>query len=354
MRKTFPLLAVLLISATATVRAQSGPAELGAAGWSAIQTDDGDAAAQLFGRALAMKPGDAVLHLGAGAAAHMLGQEDAAAIALTTALEIDPALTVASKLLAEIAYRRGDIGLAIGTYERALVHAPDSAELSARLERLTNEASRRAAAARFTVSMAGGREDALAAHATAVLDAAYWRVARLVGAYPSDSIAVELNTVRPFQHVASIPTWSDVRFHGRIAINAGGATEDLDAFARVLTHELTHAMITSMAPTGVPSWLHEGFAQLAEPADVEGAQRRLKAAGTIAWPSEGAIRSGAPDAQRLADVSLLIARALVDRIGARSTGLLDELADGRSLDESLAQFGFSYADLQADVVRCLQ
>jgi hypothetical protein len=66
------------------------------------------------------------------------------------------------------------------------------------------------------------------------------------------------------------------------------------------------------------------------------------------------VRSDAADAQRHADVNLLIARALVDRVGTQSTALLDELADGRTLDEALAQFGFSYADLQADVVRSLQ
>ncbi len=354
MRKIFALLIVLLIAAPATLLAQPGPAELGAAGWRAIQTDDGDSAAQLFGRALALKPEDAVLHLGAGAAAHLQGREEVAAAALITALDIDPTLTVASKMLAEIAYQRGDISLAIGTYERALYHAPDSAELSARLDRLTNEASRRAASARFTLSVAGKSDDELAAQALSVLDAAYWRVAKLVGAYPSDSISVELDTVRPFQQASTVPTWNAAQFSGRVVINAGGASADPDAFARVLTHELAHAMITSMAPNGVPSWLHEGFAQLAEPADLDAAERRLKAAGPIAWPSERSVRSDVLNAQRQADVSLLIARALVDRIGATSTRLLDELADGHPLDEALAQFGFVYADLQADVARSLQ
>ena len=354
MRKTFPLLVLLLTSAPATLLGQPGPAELSTAGWHAIKTDDGDSAAELFGRALALTPEDPVLHLGAGAAAHMQGREDAAAAALATALDIDPTLTVASKLLAEIAYQRGEISLAIGTYERALVHAPDSAEISARLDRLTSEASRRAAAARFTLSVAGSRTDALAAHAASVLDAAYWRVAKLVGAYPSDSIAVELNTDRPFRQASSVPAWNDAAFSGRVVINAGGASADPDAFAQVLTHELTHAMISSMAAKGVPSWLHEGFAQLAEPADVNAAVRRLQDAGPIAWPSERALRSDAPNAQRQADVSLLIVRALVDRIGATSTRLFDELADGHPLDEALAQFGFAYADLQADVARSLQ
>ncbi len=356
MRTTFLLLATLLISAPAVpARAQGRAAELGAAAWQAIQKNDGAAASLLFAQALALQPRDAVLQLGAGAAAHMLGHEEAATRALQQALEIDPTLSVASKLLAEIAYQSGDIGSAIEIYERALAHAPDSVELSARLDRLSAEAVRRGGAARFTVTIAGVRQDALAAHATQVIDAAYWRIAKMVGAYPSDPITVELNTARPFRDVNRTPSWSDAQFDGRIAIDAGGAADDLQAFDRVLTHELTHAMVTSMAPTGVPAWFHEGLAQLVEPADGTLAERRLQAAGTLPWPSmNGALARETLDAQLHYDISLLIVRALLDRIGAKSTMLLDELTDGQPLDTALAQFGFSYADLQADVTRCLR
>jgi len=34
---------------------------------------------------------------------------------------------------------------------------------------------------------------------------------------------------------------------------------------RVLTHELTHAMIRATAPRGVPTWLNEGIAVMFEP-----------------------------------------------------------------------------------------
>jgi tetratricopeptide (TPR) repeat protein len=350
MRASLLLFMLLLAAAPEPVAAQSDPAALASAGWTALQQDEPDAAADLFTRALADRPTDPNLHLGVGAAAHMQGDEDAATAALARALELDPTLAHASKLLAEIAYRRGDLQLAIGIYERAMDHAPDSAELAARLERLTEEASRRAADTRVTVSVTGAREDALAAHATQTVSSTYWRVARLIGAYPADIIDIELNTARPFHHPGLKPGPADRKGSGRVAIDAGGAGSDLDGFTRVLNHALAHAMITSMAPTGVPDWLAEGFAQLAEPADVAGAERRLRTAGLIPWPSEGPSRPG----QRQADVNLLIARALVDRIGAQSTVLLDELADGRSLDDALAQFGFSYADLQADVTSRLQ
>lgn len=350
MRSSLLLFTVLLAASPLPVAAQSDPSSIARAGWQALQDDDGEAAAGLFERALTLRPSDASLHLGAGAAAHLRGQEDAAVAALTRALALDPTLTQASMLLAEIAYRGGDINLAIDIYDRAIDHTPDRTDLATRRDRLAEEAERRASIARLTVSVTGAREDVLTRHATRTLTSAYWRLARLIGAYPSDEITVELNTSRPFIEVGAIPGWPDAAFAGRLAISAGGATADLNAFTRVLNHQLAHAMIASMAPTGVPAWLHEGFAQLAEPADVGAAERRLRESGLIAWPSNGPFRPN----QRQADVSLLIARVLVDRIGAQSTDLLEELADGQSFDDALAQFGFSYADLQADVTRRIQ
>ena len=48
------------------------------------------------------------------------------------------------------------------------------------------------------------------------------------------------------------------------AIPAAGAAQSPQLFERVLVHELTHAMIASLAPRGIPAWLHEGLAQYFE------------------------------------------------------------------------------------------
>src|SRR4029453_4236550 len=61
MRIKFTLVAAMLVSALhVPVYAQSGTADLGAAGWRAIQDSDGEAAHELFARALALNPNDAV------------------------------------------------------------------------------------------------------------------------------------------------------------------------------------------------------------------------------------------------------------------------------------------------------
>ena len=46
---------------------------------------------------------------------------------------------------------------------------------------------------------------------------------------------------------------------------------------RVLTHELTHAMIRAIAPRGVPTWLNEGIAVMFEPEGGNWATRTLSA-----------------------------------------------------------------------------
>lgn len=390
MRNFFTLVIALLVTAPVVARAQAPHQDLAAAGWQALQANDGEQARHLFDTALATQPRDAVLHLGAGAAAHMLGDDDQAMRALRAALSFDPTLVVASRLLAEIAWQRGDLTLAIETYRAALVYAPDNTEISSRLDRLQGESARRASAAQLTVSVIGRPDAAVTDRATRVLNTAYWQIAKLVGAYPSDVIAVELDTTRPFQPTADrrrgaatagpdaplgstadldAPLRSMVNLDAPLRISADGALADAEAFDRVLTTSLVQTMVLHMAPTGVPAWFTRGLAQVVNTADVTLARQRLRALGDLPWsrldiaaPATGSpasVLTGAGSAvtdgdQPDVDASLLIVRALLARIGPRSTQLLDELADGRSLDAALSQFGFSWADLKADVVRSLE
>lgn len=352
MRTTLPIACVCFTLISMPVRAQSA-AELGSAGWRSIDSNPDEAAA-LFSKALALQPRDAALHLGAGAAAYQRGRTTDATRALKSALALDPSLLVASKLLGEIAYKDGDLPLAIRTYERALAHAPESGELAGRLERLNGEMARLESAAdgveRIVVSFSGPSDDLLAEHAVEVLDSTYWRLAKLLGAFPAEPITVVLNTTSPFRDSDGTPAWASREFAGRVTVPASGAARDLDAFERVLAHELAHAMVSSMAPRGVPAWLQEGVAQYAESADTQPAEDRLQRAGGVPGLSAGPTSTAVDD--RLSyDASLLAVHALLARIGRRGTMVLDHLSAGRSMDEALAPFGFTLADLQADIVR---
>src|SRR5439155_11511075 len=111
---------VLIAAFAAAAAAQSTSSQLADTGWQALRNGDGDRAASAFGEALTLSPRDPALHLGAGAAAHLLGRESDAIRALQRAVALDPGLVQALTLLGEISYRQGDVDLAIRSYERAL------------------------------------------------------------------------------------------------------------------------------------------------------------------------------------------------------------------------------------------
>ena len=279
MRIILTLIVAVLVSAPSASLAQTSPSatvdDAAAAGWQALQDNNGELALRQFEAARRARPKDAVLQLGSGAAAHMLGRDDDAMQALRSALDQDPSLVIASKLLAEIAWQRGDLALAIDTYERALAHAPGNIEMASRLDRLQSESARRSSAAQLKISSTGPRQDPVVDRASRVLNGAYWQVARLVGAYPAEVISIELDATKPFQ--ARVPAAVRVAANSAagegsaangdaadrpICVNAKDALADAEAFDRVLTATLVQAMVNHMAPTGVPAWFPRGLAQV--------------------------------------------------------------------------------------------
>ena len=133
----------------------------------------------------------------------------------------------------------------------------------------------------FSIAFEGPAEARLAAHATNSLQASYWRLGKALGAYPSGSIAVVFYTLQQFRDVTGAPEWAGGAFDTRIRLPVRGALEKPAELDTALTHELAHAMIASIAPRGVPAWLHEGLATLFEPSHAPDAVRRLRSARVL-------------------------------------------------------------------------
>ena len=132
-----------------------------------------------------------------------------------------------------------------------------------------------------------------------------------------------------------------------------GALRTPDQFDSALTHELAHAMIVSLAPRGVPAWLHEGLATHLEPSSPRDALRRLQFAGMFV-PLED-LQNGfggltAPQARVAHDESHVAASLLLERLGVNMSLLLESLGRGQDMAAALAQFGLTYADFERDVV----
>ena len=266
---------VLVIATVCTPAAGQGIApaqarEAGRLGWDAIREGRHRDAADAFARALDVEPRDPSLHLGAGLASFLLGQSTVARLSLERALSLAPSLTPASLLLGDLLYKNSDISGAIQVYEAALAYAPDDKTLHARLNTLRREATLHdrffaSHGSHFTVLFEGPADEALAARAIEMLEAGYWRIATALAAYPENVITVVLYTQEQFRDITRSPQWAAGAYDGRIRVPVRGSATQARELERVLVHELTHAFVQSIAPRGIPVWLHEGLAVMFEP-----------------------------------------------------------------------------------------
>jgi tetratricopeptide (TPR) repeat protein len=354
--------ALLVVVFAAEARGQRPPVEAAKAGLQALQSGDTDKAAAIMREALARHPRDPQLLLGSGVVAQAQGRERDAIALLTQALQIEPRLAVAAAILGELLYRQGDVDRAIVLYERALPDA--SAAVNGAMRQRLDAWKQEAALPqnhealkhdRFSISFDGPAQQELATRAIRVLDAAFWRIGRTLGAYPSAPIKVVLYTRKQFHDITGAPEWSAGGFDGQIRIPVLGAAHDLAEFDRVLVHELTHAMLKSVAASSVPAWLNEGLAMYSEGRDAAASERRL-AAARLFVPLAALRTSFARLTEAQATVayeqSAFATRALIDRIGLPGLAqLLQDLDNGQTIEQAVERFGFRFAAFESDLER---
>ena len=309
----------------------------GREGWEAIRAGRSQDAAAAFAAAIEAEPRDPSLHLGAGLAAHLLGEATRARHALEQALELSPEYTAASLLLGEILYRGSDLEGAIRVYDEALKYAPGHETLTRRLETWRREASLHSGffqsqGSHFTVLFEGPQDEELARRALELLEAAYWRVGTALYTFPEQVITVVLYTQQQFRDITRSPEWAAAVYDGRIRVPMRGALRKPEELERVLSHEFTHALIRSIAPTRVPTWLNEGLAVLFEPEGQKWAEKQL--ARTDARVDHRKLGNGfggfnGNEARLAYAQSAVAAQKLLDLAGAAAVvALLRDVASG--------------------------
>jgi tetratricopeptide (TPR) repeat protein len=340
-----------VLAAADTAAAPRDPA------WDALKDGNHAQAESGFRASLRARPTDPTLHLGLGMALHAQGRSSEARSSLERALELEPRLTPAAVLLGQIIYASGDVDGAIAVYDRALKISRDFPEMQQQLERWRAESTLHAGFqqggdGRFSVLFEGPAEQALATRVHKVLEAAYWRIGQRLNAYPGETIPVILYTQQQFQDITRSPDWAAGSYDGRIRLAVGSALRTPGALDRVVVHEFVHAVVHSLAPRGVPAWLHEGLAVHFEGDDQAWVDAELaRAARTIPLSAleNGFTGLDAATADLAYAESAAAARVIVSRLGPNLSALLQSIGSTDSIDTALAVFGFTTADLDTAI-----
>jgi hypothetical protein len=195
--------------------------------------------------------------------------------------------------------------------------------------------------AHFTVLFEGPQDYALAGRALEVLEEAYFRIGTALYTFPDRPITVILYTQQQFRDVTRAPEWAAGAYDGRIRIPIRGALDKPEELERVLSHELTHAMIQAIAPRGVPTWLNEGLAVNFEPRGTAWADTELAATSERRSLQEltGTFAGKSADEARLAYAqSAVIARRLLEEGGGSAVvAILEDLASGLTFRAAVEQ-----------------
>jgi tetratricopeptide (TPR) repeat protein len=331
-----------MIALALAVMLQAGPPTAAdawtVAGWQALRAGSIEEASGDFDRAIRGDGTHALALLGAATIAHLQGKDADARLQLTRALAAQPSLTAASILLGQILYASGDLTGAIAVYEQAVTHAPDDGRLVTALEKWRREAAVHETfstreATHFTIRFEGPPDQPLATRVSELLESVYWQVGGALGLYPSDVLTVILYSKEQFRDVTQSPSWAGALYDGRIRVPVGGRIDD-KSLRRVLSHELTHAIVHSIAPRGVPVWLDEGIAQLME----QGTPAPLPSGAPVPplRALEGSFSRLSPEDAKLAyATSAAAAQALLDRAGPMViVNLLTYLGSGMRFEEA--------------------
>jgi len=344
-------LGTTLTTLTASAQIDPKTAMLEKAGFDALNAGQTERAIAAFREAVVADPKNAALHLGLGVAAYTQQRDADAKSELERALELQPQLTQAREFLGLVLHHQGDLPGAIRLYETLTAAAPQNATSTTAttaadtLERWRHELELRdtmqqTLGEHFTVSFEGPAEAGLAARAVESLERAYDRICPLLSISPTVAVPVVLYTSEQFQDVTRSPAWAAASYDGTIRVPVGGALAKGRELDRVLAHEFTHALVHTLAPRTIPTWLNEGLASALETDDITWATTavtRARAPVPLTVLTRSFAQLNGADAALAYATSAVAVRRLLDTIGGTGVAnLIRDLGEGVDFDQAFA------------------
>jgi tetratricopeptide (TPR) repeat protein len=328
-------------SATAGVGKEGDASALARRGTAAIEQRRFGEALDAFTKAIALQPDNPTLCFGAGVAAFMLGQDDAAQTRFECALSLNPDYLEAAVWLGDLHYRAGRLSEAIAIYKMALRRSARRNDLEAQLatwskEQELHDRFHEVRTEHFSAFFESLSDEPLARDSAERLEGAYSRVGRTLGVYPAERITVVLYTREQFSTITRLASWSAAAYDGRIRLPIAGTRPQREELDRILSHEFVHALVATLAGRTVPAWLNEGLATVLEPAgsdDVETPVPPTRARPDVSKMHQPFVDLSRGDAETAYASAARAVRRLVDTRGVSAiVALLKDLGDGALFD----------------------
>jgi hypothetical protein len=312
----------------------------------ALREGDVDRAALLFHRALQDAPERPDARLGYALAEMLRGRDPVALAVVLDGLVLTPDDPGLLEILGDLRDREERVEDALRSWRKAHLLAPNSRleEKIARGERelLAGRDYSFSATSHFTVRHDGELDENFSGSIVDHLEDRWTDLTSVFRHAPSQPITVILYPDRDFRDVTGTSENVAGVYDGKIRIPLGGLGKMDPTLQRVLSHELTHAIVHSKTRGRAPRWLQEGLAQWSEPRPL--LRRQI-------LEIRGPLLAGDPATWHNRAFSYPAALSLIlwmeeERGFAAIVSVLDRLGEGASLDAALSTvFGGGYAEL---------
>ena len=282
--------------AAASTPAPDGASGLILKGKLALERRDFESAAERFLEAIRLDPDMSPARVGYAVAVFAMDRDGLALSVIREGIALQPGNPDLHEVLGDLRNREERVEDALVSWRQAYRLAPGE-----RLQEKIEKAERELKAGRdyafstaphFNVRYGDGMDPGLAAEIVDYLEERYWILADALMHAPEQPITVLLYPEQEFRDVTQAPEQVAGLYDGKIRVPLGGITRIDPRSSRLLTHELTHAVVRSKTRGNCPRWLHEGLAQRFEGRKISRADRSavvkmLAGIDPSRWESKG-------------------------------------------------------------------
>jgi hypothetical protein len=246
-------------------------------GKTAFEKGDYETASGLFFHAMILEPDAYAARVQYVVCEIQLNQDASALAAVLDGLVLRPDGAALHELLGDLRDRDENMQDALRSWRRAFSLEPND-RLREKIEKLERDLQMRrdydiARTSHFNLRYDGAVDEAIAAEVSEHLEDRFWDLTNVYHHTPQQPITTLLYPNKAFREVTRAAEWVGGVYDGKIRVPLGGLKHLHRDAKRVLTHELTHAVIHSKSRGHAPRWLQEGLAQLSDGTTLDSSKR---------------------------------------------------------------------------------